>query len=128
MKDTMLSDNEKQEIATHNPKAKQEEIKSITKLKIFNMCILWFVFALNIIATITFFVALFNTSVESAYAIASIYILGMLLAVPTLKILVDKITCPITRIVNVVFMVWVFKMIMIFIAFIAFAYAYPAWF
>jgi len=60
--------------------------------KLLSICLLALAFTLTLTALISFFVALFNEEAEgNSYAIASTYVLVMLLVAPTLKVFLDKL-------------------------------------
>ena len=82
------------------------------KHKLLNLCVLAFVAIVSVIALITFLVALFKSYNPNAYHIASIYILCMLLAAPTLKVFLDKVTCPTMKRLNIIGIISIFATIL----------------
>ena len=84
------------------------------KHRLLNMCVLVFVGVLTAAVMVTFFVALFTDGNNYAYSIASIYILCMLLAAPTLKVFLDKVDCCKTmRFFNIVGLISIFTTMMV---------------
>jgi len=83
------------------------------KHKILNICVLAFSFILTGVALTAFLVASFTAGNESAYSIASIYILCMLLAAPTLKVFLDKVNCPMMKKLNIAGIISIFAAILI---------------
>ena len=68
-----------------------EETKKekIARRRLLNVCVFIFVVVVTISSLVTFFIAIFNNDSTTAYSIASIYILCMLLGAPTLKVFLD---------------------------------------
>ena len=83
------------------------------KHRLLNLCVLGFVAVLTLTTLVTFFMATFGQSSANGYSIASIYILCMLLAAPTLKVFLDKITCPTMRRLNIVGIIAIFLTILV---------------
>jgi len=98
-----------------------------TKFKhmLLNICVFAFVVVLNLVALFTFIVATFDEGNESAYSIASIYILCMLLAAPTLKVFLDKVTCPIMKRLNIIGIIAIFATILIVTVIVCLTLAFP---
>ena len=106
---------------------KEKEIcaKSAFKHRLLNVCVIAFAGVLSITALVTFFVATFETGNDSNYAIASIYILCMLLAAPTLKVFLDKVTCPVIRRFNIIGIITIFSTILILTVMVCINLAFP---
>ena len=105
-----------------------DELMAVKKHRILNVSVLLFTAALVIVAMLTFFVALFNVSAGNAYYIASMFVLCMLLAAPTLKVFLDKCTCKNLRIFNIITLVGIFVAILALVVVISLSYAFPCWF
>ena len=86
---------------------------SPSKHRLLNICVLGFVVVLTAVTLVTFFVATFGDYVSNGYSIASIYILCMLLAAPTLKVFLDKISCLTMKRLNIVGIVLIFMTILV---------------
>jgi len=83
------------------------------KHKVLNVCVVAFSFVLTGVALIAFLVASFTYGNDNAYSIASIYILCMLLAAPTLKVFLDKVNCPVMKKLNIAGIISIFAAILI---------------
>jgi len=83
------------------------------KHKILNLCVLGFVVVLTAVALATFFIAIFTDGNTNAYSIASVYVLCMLLAAPTLKVFLDKVTSPTMKRLNLVGIISIFFAILV---------------
>ena len=103
----------------------EKDNKTQFKHKLLNMCVLGFVAVVTLVTLITFFAATFSDGNESAYAIASIYILCMLLAAPTLKVFLDKIDCPVMKRFNIVGIISIFATILIVTVMVCLTMAFP---
>jgi len=90
-----------------------------------NLCVLGFVVVLTIIALISYFVATFCVDTITAYYIASIYILCMLLAAPTLKVFIDKINGPMMKKLNVIGVIFIFSAILVLAVMVCLTLAFP---
>jgi len=77
-----------------------------------NICVLIFVGVLTFVALLTFLIALFSRSNQNAYGIASIYILCMLLAAPTLKVFLDKVESKAMKGLNIYGIISIFAAIL----------------
>ena len=92
----------------------KEEVKTAAwKHRLLNSCVLAFTFILTGVALATFFIARFTEGNNNAYSIASIYVLCMLLAAPTLKVFLDKVTCPCMKRWNIAGIILIFTAIMV---------------
>jgi len=86
-----------------------------------------FTTVLTVTGITTFFVSAFSeANSAAAYSIASIYILCMLLAVPSLKAFMDKIECPTMKRLNVLFITIAFVAIMVLMVTSALTLAFPS--
>ena len=95
------------------------------KQKMLHVCALVFSFILTAVAVVTFFVAFFNVSTDGAYAIASTYVLCMLLAAPTLKVFLDKCTYPKLKKANIAALIATFAAILVLVVFVCLSFAFP---
>ena len=95
------------------------------KHKLLNLCVLGFVAILTTATLVTFLAATFSTGNNNAYAIASIYILCMLLAAPTLKVFLDKVTCPRMKRLNIIGIITVFATILTITILVCITLAFP---
>jgi len=94
------------------------EKSSLFKHRILNISVLLFTLALTVVSLITFFIAFARgldipDYMEAAYAIASTYILCMLLAAPTLKVFLDKCTSAGLKKFNIITLVAIFVAIFV---------------
>ena len=105
-----------------------EQLSSVKKHRILNVCVLLFTAVLVLVATITFFIALFSVNTGNAYSIASMFVLCMLLAAPTLKVFLDKCTCKNLRVFNIITLVAIFVAILLLVVMFSLSYAFPYWF
>ena len=96
------------------------------KHKILNLCVLGFVAVLTVAVLVTFFAATFDEVNQSAYSIASIYILCMLLAAPTLKVFLDKVACPVMKKLNIVGIISIFATILVITVVVCITLAFPS--
>jgi len=65
------------------------------------------------VSTIAFFVSAFgNSDGGGAYGIAATYVLCMLLVAPTLKVFLDKVTCPVFKKLNLIGIIIIFAAIL----------------
>jgi len=103
-----------------------EQTKTHFKHKLLNICVFAFVVVLNLVALFTFFVATFDATNGNAYSIASIYILCMLLAAPTLKVFLDKVTCPTMKKLNIIGIIAIFLTILIVTVMVSLTLAFPS--
>ena len=92
--------------------ARNQEALTLQKHKLLNMCVLGFVAVITFVTFITFFVAVGRGN-GFEYYIASIYVLCMLLAAPTLKVFLDKVTCPLMRKLNIIGIIVIFSVILL---------------
>lgn len=93
-----------------------EETKKekIARRRLLNICVFIFVVVVTISTLVTFFMAIFDSGNDSAYYIASIYILCMLLAAPTLKVFLDTAgTSAALKRLNIVGIIFIFATILI---------------
>ena len=67
-----------------------------------------FVGILTVVSAAMFFIAIVNENYGGGYSIASIYVLCMLLAAPSLKVFLDKICCTRLKKCNVIGLVVIF--------------------
>ena len=86
---------------------------SIFKHKLMNICVLVFTLVLTAITLVAFFAAILSSGNDSGYAIATIYILCMLLAAPTLKGFLERIGNPFYKRLNTIAIIAVFTSILI---------------
>ncbi|MCL2591753.1 MAG: hypothetical protein FWD82_00165 [Defluviitaleaceae bacterium] len=105
-----------------------DELMAVKKHRTLNVCVLLFTAVLVIVSILTFFVALFNVNLGNAYYIASMFVLCMLLAAPTLKVFLDKCTCRNLRMFNIIALVGIFVSILVLVVVISLSYAFPCWF
>ncbi|MCL2586649.1 MAG: hypothetical protein FWE31_00230 [Firmicutes bacterium] len=92
-----------------------EKNKVNFKQSIVNILVLIFVAVISAVAFFAFFVAVFTTANPFAYYIASLYVLCMLLAAPTLKVFMDKKeTPPVVQKLNLAGIITIFSMILLF--------------
>jgi len=110
-----------------------EQLKKVKVSRLFNVCTLVFTLVLTAVALVTFFVALGGRfsgdyAIGNAYAIASTYILVMLLAVPTLKVFLDKCTCRNLKIFNITTIILSFVAILVLAVVISLTFAFPQMF
>ena len=103
-------------------KAIQDAIKS--KSNLLNICVLGFSVILTAVALLAFFITLFRDDVGIASAITSLYVLCMLLAAPTLKVFMDKATCPNVMMLNKIGVIMIFGAILIQVVLICLAFAF----
>ena len=82
-------------------------------LCVFNACLLIFTAVLTVVSLITFFMATNTNNLDSAYIIAATYVLCMLLAIPSLKVFLDKVSRPLFNKLNLVFIVLGFAAILV---------------
>jgi len=81
----------------------ENQTKPMTKKQVMlNYCVLIFVVVLTLVSFAAFFVALLTEGNNSDGAIVSIYVLAMLLGVPTLKVFLDKATTPLMKKMNII--------------------------
>ncbi|MCL2755778.1 MAG: hypothetical protein FWE45_01870 [Firmicutes bacterium] len=99
--------------------------KSAFKHMLLNICVVGFAVVLTLAALVTFFVAIFREGTSSAYYIASIYILCMLLAAPTLKVFLDKVNCVVMRRLNIIGIISIFATILVITVTICISFAFP---
>ena len=107
---------------------KETEKIDCPKHKVLNVCVFAFTIVLTLVAMISFFVALFTDGNYEASSIASMYILCMLLAAPTLKVFLDKVSCPVMRRLNIIGIIAIFIAILLSAAFSSLVLAFPSWF
>ena len=69
------------------------------KQNFLNMLVIAFAGITTVVFLVTFFIAVCDRNTAS-YSIVSLYVLCMLLACPTLKVFLDKVTCPRMRLIN----------------------------
>ena len=99
------------------------------KHKLLNVCVFIFVAVVTTVALMAFFVASFSgaeNATSNGYSIASIYILCMLLAAPTLKVFLDKVESRTMKIVNVAGIIAIFAAILVMTVAICLGLAFPA--
>ena len=102
------------------------EAKDIKVHKFLNICMLVFVITLMSVALVTFFVVTFNNSdFNSAYSIASIYILCMLLVTASLKTFLDKTCSTRLKVANIIGITAIFVSILIVVVFVCLSFAFP---
>jgi hypothetical protein len=92
------------------------------KHHLLNIGLIGFVAVLTAVALTTFFMAVAANNTNGAYSIASIYILCMLLAAPTLKVFMDKTTCPIIKRAGVISEILIFAAILTLVVTICFMF------
>ena len=122
--------------SNNNSAASIDDKKSLFKHRILNVSVLLFTLALTAISVATFFIALIAgfappvcingecvyPTLDAAYAIASTYILCMLLAAPTLKVFLDKCTSSALKKFNIITLVAIFVSILVLAAAISIAF------
>ncbi|MCL2556099.1 MAG: hypothetical protein FWE03_03645 [Firmicutes bacterium] len=86
---------------------------SALKQRVFNWFVVAFSLILTIVALITFFVAFTDGYTGNAAAILGSYVLSMLLAAPTIKVFLDKCTCPLLKWFNIITIILIFVAILI---------------
>ena len=101
-----------------NVKPKEQESAgqdsiAMSKQSILNLCVLGFVAVMTLIGIITFFVAIGREGNFNGSAIASLYVLCMLLAAPTLKVFMDKKCSPLLRRLNLIGIMVIFAAILL---------------
>ena len=112
------------EKAPSDEKQKQCEVV-LFKQKLMNICLLLFTFVLTVVTLVTFFVATFAYDNPNGATIASAYTLCMLLAIPTMKVAIDKLKCPVMKALNVVGIVLSFATILIITVVMSITLAFP---
>ena len=95
------------------------------KHRILNICVLGFVAVLTVVGFITFYIAVGRGSSGAAYSIASIYVLCMLLAAPTLKVFLDKVECTLMKRLNIIGIIVIFFVILLIVVSICIMLAGP---
>ena len=81
---------------------------------ILNACMLAFTGVLTVVSLIALFAAAFGEgSVGAVAGITGTYVLCMLLAIPSLKVFLDKVSCPVFKKLNMVFIITGFAAILI---------------
>jgi hypothetical protein len=83
------------------------------KRGVINLCVIFFVLVMTKVALIAFFVSLSKGLSDSAYSIASTYILCMLLAAPTLKVFLDTVDSIAFKRLNVALLMLIFTVILL---------------
>jgi len=86
---------------------------AVLKQRIFNWFVVAFSLIMTIVALITFFVAFSNEYFGAAAGILGSYVLSMLLAAPTIKVFLDKCTCPLLKWFNIVTIILIFVAILV---------------
>jgi len=102
-----------------------QEKSTAFKHKLLNICVFAFVVVLTLSTLITFFTATFTEGNGNAYYIASIYILCMLLAAPTLKVFLDKVHCTCMKRLNIFGIISIFATILIITVTVSVIMAFP---
>ena len=96
-----------------------------SKHRLLNVCVLLFVAVVTVVTLVTFFVAVIRRGNVNGYSIASIYILCMLLAAPTLKVFLDKVKCSKMKRLNIIGIIAIFMTILIITVTVCLALAFP---
>jgi len=109
---------------TADKACKPVDAATAKKQTILHICALVFSYVITIVALLTFFVAFFSVSVEGAYLIVSTYVLAMLLAAPTLKVFLDKCTCPNLKKANIIALLATFATILILVVMVFLNFAF----
>jgi len=95
----------------------EEKIKEIkntpVKTQSLTICLLVFSVIVTVVTLVGFFAATFNRDNISAFNIANIYILFMILAVPTLTLFLDKPDCRLCKTLNKIGIALVFTAILV---------------
>lgn len=104
----------------------KDEVGLAKKHQILNICVVGFVIGLTFVSLIAFLVSIFNN--ENAYSIASIYILAMLLGIPTLKVFLDKAKHSVMKKLNITGIIFGFGAIFIITIMMVIDLAWPALF
>jgi len=86
---------------------------TLTKHQLLNLCVICFTGVMTVVALITFFFAIVSDSNPFGNSIASLYVLCMLLAAPTLKVFMDKCELESLKRLNTIALVCVFVAILI---------------
>jgi len=117
-------ENKKEDVSLKDKSVK--EIKDVMSAKnnVLNSCVLGFAFIMTVVALLSFFIATFRVNGAFANGIASLYVLCMLLAAPTLKVFMDKNACPVMKKLNILMVIAIFATILIMavIVFLSFAF------
>ncbi|MCL2570430.1 MAG: hypothetical protein FWE16_04470 [Firmicutes bacterium] len=88
--------------------------KDAPRHKLMNICVLAFTDILTVTALVTFFITIFDGYSNSrAHSIAGTYLFCMFLAVPALKVSIDKIKSPFLKKVNIFAVIMIFVTIMV---------------
>jgi len=90
---------------------KAQDATLAKKQNILNLLVIAFVAVMTTVSLITFFIAICDEN-ASSYYIVSLYVLCMLLAAPTLKVFLDKTTCPRMRLINWIGVIVIFVAIL----------------
>jgi len=107
--------------------AKNPKVINESSYRIMNVGMLTLMVVLTLVSTITFFVAAFgNGDGVGAYGIAATYVLCMLLVAPTLKVFLDKVSCPVLKKLNLVGIIIIFAAILIQVTLYFLITAWPA--
>ncbi|MCL2370728.1 MAG: hypothetical protein FWC80_05835 [Firmicutes bacterium] len=98
-----------------------------TNYRIMNVGMLTLMAVLTLVSTITFFVSAFgNNDLGGVYGIAATYVLCMLLVAPTLKVFLDKVSCPVFKRLNLVGIIIIFAAILVQVTLYFLMTAWPA--